>query len=192
MIVGIEGKLEFRGSGWAIIKVDGLSFQVYMPTPSLERLGGVGEEVKLYTYLYVREDKISLYGFASAEELGLFEMLVGVSGVGPKTALSLLSAVNPDQLSIAIASGDVELLSQIPGIGKKMASRLVLELRGKLEALRLPASLSAQANTDVMAALTGLGYSMREATAAIAALPDSPMSLEEKVRLALQHLAGRS
>jgi Holliday junction DNA helicase RuvA len=139
----------------------------------------------------VREDNISLYGFASSEELTLFKSLISVSGIGAKLALALLSALNPEQLVMAITSGDIDLLSQTPGIGKKMASRLVVELRGKLEKdWREMALPLAPERVDVIAALTGLGYSVTEAAKAISRLPDSEeLSLEEKVKMALQQMA---
>jgi Holliday junction DNA helicase RuvA len=141
----------------------------------------------------VREDHISLCGFASHEELALFKNLISVSGIGTKLALALLSAWNTERLVVAITSGDIDLLSQTPGIGKKMASRLVVELKGKLEKewkeLAMP---SAAENTDIIAALTGLGYSVTEATKAISKLPDSEgLSLEEKIKMALQQMARR-
>jgi Holliday junction DNA helicase RuvA len=140
----------------------------------------------------VREDSISLYGFASSEELTLFRSLISVTGIGAKLALTVLSALNPEQLVMAITSGDIDLLSQTPGIGKKIASRLVVELRGKLEKEWKEVALPlAPENADVIAALTGLGYSVAEATKAISRLPDSDgVSLEEKIRMALQQLAG--
>lgn len=194
MIAGIEGTLEFRGSDWAIVKVGGISLQVYVPASTLSRLGAVGEKVQLYTHLHLREDNVTLYGFSSQEELDLFKLLIGVDGVGPRVALAMLSAINPEQLVLAIASGNIDLLTQLPGVGKKVASRLVLELKGKLEkgwAGVVPSFLSSE-NADVVAALTNLGYSAAEATRAVASLPDSPdLNLEDKIKLALQHFAQR-
>lgn len=194
MIAGLHGTLESRSTDWAIIKVGGVSFQVYMPASTLSALGAIGEEVHLYTHLHLREDSLALYGFASAEELKFFQMLIGVTGVGPKAALAMLSAMNPNELTLAIATGNVDLLAQVPGIGKKMAGRLVLELKGKLESAWVGALVSpiAEGNAEVIAALIGLGYTSSEATSAVAALPDSPdLTLEDKIRLALQHFAAR-
>lgn len=194
MIVALEGILEHREIDSAVIKVGPVSLRVYIPGSTLSQLGNVGDKVYLHTHLYLREDNIALYGFASLEELGLFQNLISVSGVGPKAALSLLSSLTPEQLSMAIVSSSVDILSQVPGIGKKIASRLVLELKGKLEkgwkgVVALP--LTAE-NTDVVAALTSLGYSLKEATQAVSSLPpSSELTLEDKVKLALQQLAGR-
>jgi len=191
MIAGLRGKLEARGADYAIVNVGGVSFQVHVPTSTLARLGVMGEEVHLHTHLYIREDVMALYGFASPEELELFQMLITVSGVGPRLALALLSALNPDRLALAIANGNADLLTEVPGIGKRMADRLVVELKGKLEgwagAVGAPVAAS---NTEVVAALRSLGYSASEAASAVASLPDDPeLSTEDKIRLALQQFA---
>jgi Holliday junction DNA helicase RuvA len=192
MIAGLHGTLESRGSNWAIIKVGGVSLQVYMPASTLSTLGPIGNEVHLHTHLHVREESLALYGFASQQELELFQMLIGVTGVGPKASLAMLSAMNANDLALAIATGNVDLLTQVPGIGKKIASRLILELKGKLESIWVGAAVSAEGNAEVIAALVSLGYSPSEAAAAIAAIPDSPdLTTEDKIRLALQHFAAR-
>jgi Holliday junction DNA helicase RuvA len=191
MIATLEGTLEYRGNDSIIINVSGIGFRVYVPSSTLSRLGAVKGRVSLYTHLHVREDNISLYGFTSSEELALFKNLISVSGIGSKLALALLSAFNPEQLVMAITSGDIDFLSQAPGIGKKMASRLVVELKGKLEKEWKEVALPlAPESADVISALTGLGYSLAEATKAISKLPDSEeLSLEEKVKMALQQMA---
>jgi holliday junction DNA helicase RuvA len=191
MIATLEGILEYRGNDSIIINVGGVGFRVYVPSSTLSQLGAVKGKVSLYTHLHVREDNISLYGFASSEELALFKNLISVSGIGSKLALALLSALNPEQLVVAITSGDIDLLSQAPGIGKKMASRLVVELKGKLEKEWKEVALPlAPESADVISALTGLGYSLAEATKAISKLPDAEkLSLEEKIKMALQQMA---
>jgi Holliday junction DNA helicase RuvA len=192
MIATLEGILEYRGNDSVIINVGGIGFRVYVSGSTLGQLGAVKGKVSLYTHLHVREDNVSLYGFASSEELTLFKNLISVSGVGSKVALALLSALNPEQLVMAITSGDIDLVSQAPGIGKKIAGRLVVELRGKLEKEWKETALPlAPGSADVIAALTGLGYSLTEATKAIIRLPDSEeLGLEEKIKMALQQMAG--
>jgi Holliday junction DNA helicase RuvA len=192
MIATLEGILEYRGNDSIIINVGGIGFRVYAPGSTLSQLGAVKGKVSLYTHLHVREDNISLYGFASSEELALFKNLISISGIGSKSALAILSALNPEQLVMAITSGDIDFLSQAPGIGKKMASRLVVELKGKLEKEWKDVALPlAPESADVISALTGLGYSLTEATKAISKLPDSgELSLEEKIKMALQQMAG--
>ncbi len=193
MISSLQGKLESLGGDWAIVNVGGIGFQVYMPTSTLSTLGAVGDEVKLYTHLHLREDNVTLYGFASADELSLFQTLIGVSGLGPKLAIAMLSAMNVERLTMAIATGSTDLLTAIPGIGKKMAQRVVLELKEKIGAgwVTTPAAELVQENAEVVSALTSLGYSAAEATRAVATLPpSSDLSLEEKIKLALGHFGG--
>ncbi|HUU63037.1 MAG TPA: Holliday junction branch migration protein RuvA [Dehalococcoidia bacterium] len=190
MIAGLEGKLQSRSTNGAIIKVGGVSLQVYMPSSTLSKLGAIGETVNLHTHLYLREDNITLYGFDTAEELDLFRTLIGVRGVGPKVALAILSAMEPGHLALAIATGNVDLLSSVPGVGNKMAGRLALELKGKLEGIMV--SAPAEGDAEVVAALTSLGYSASEAASALASLPDSAeLSVEEKIKRALQYFASR-
>ena len=194
MISSLHGKVESLGSDWAIINVGGIGFQVYMPTSTLSTLGAIGKEVQLYTHLHLREDNATLYGFASAEELTLFQTLIGVTGLGPKMALAMLSGMSIEQLVTAIATGSADLLTVIPGIGKKVASRIILELKEKIGAgwITTPATQLAQENTDVLAVLTSLGYSAAEATKAVATLPlASDLSLEEKIKLALGYFGGK-
>ena len=193
MIASLHGKLDSLGSEWAIINVGGIGFQVYIPTSTLSTLGTIGEEVKLHTHFHLREDNATLYGFATSDELGLFQTLISVSGLGPKLALAMLSALKVEQLAMAIATGSADMLTTDPGVGKKMASRIILELKEKIGSgwIAAPATQLAQENTDVLAALTSLGYSVVEATRAIATLPpDQSLSLEEKIKLALGYFGG--
>ena len=190
MISSLHGKVESIGSDRAVVNVNGVGFQVFMPTSTLSAVGAVGKEVQLFTHLHLREDNVALYGFASAEELALFQLLISVNGLGPRLALAMLSGMSAEQLVTAIATGSVDLLTVIPGIGKKVATRIVLELKEKIGAgwISTPVTLLAQENTDVLAALTALGYSAPEAARAVATLPPaSDLSLEEKIRLALQY-----
>lgn len=192
MIATLEGTLDYRGIDSVIINVGGIGFQVFVSTSTLSQLGAVNDRASLYTHLRMREDNVALYGFASTEELTLFRHLISVSGVGPRLAMALLSALSPEQLVTAIAGGSVDIISQVSGVGKKMAGRLIVELRGKLEkqweGTVLPMALE---DADVVAALTALGYSVREAARVASSLPVSgEMSLQDKVKAALQQLAG--
>jgi Holliday junction DNA helicase RuvA len=191
MIAGIEGTLESLGTDSAIIKVGGISFQVYLSSRTLDRLGAVGGRVKLHTHLHWKEDTVVLYGFAAQDELDLFKMLTTVSGIGPRLALAMLSNLSPDELASAIVSDNVDLLTHIPGIGKKTASRVMLELKSKLEKGwgGMMVTYPTEDTAKIAAALTNLGYSAADAARAIAALPSSPdLSLEDKIKLALRHL----
>jgi Holliday junction DNA helicase RuvA len=191
MISSLRGNIDAVSTDSLIVNVNGVGFKVSVPTSVLSELGMVGREVKLYTHLHVREDDLSLYGFGSIDELKLFETLISVSGLGPKTALGMLSAMSADQVAMAIASGSVEILTTIPGIGKKTADRLILELKDKVGGVMIssPAGRAAQENADVVTALVSLGYSVQETTRAVNSLPaGKKLSLEEKVKLALQYL----
>ncbi len=162
-----------------------------MPIPLLARSGKPGREVQLFTHLHLRENEMSLYGFETEEELGFFEVLLGVSGIGPKVALGILSAASVDSLRSAVARGDTQYLVQMPGIGKKTAQRIVLDLKGKLEVEELvPAAPLSPADTDVIAALTSLGYSLAEAREVVASLPEEEMPLEERLMLALRYFGS--
>ena len=190
MISSLHGTVESLSGDSAVINVNGVGFQVFMPTSTLSSLGAVGKEAHLYTHLHLREDNVALFGFASPEELALFQLLIGVSGLGPKLALAMLSGMSVEHLVTAIATGSVDLLTVIPGIGKKVASRIVVELKEKIGAgwIATPTPLLAQENVDVLGALTALGYSAAEAARAVAALPPTPdLPLEEKIKLALQY-----
>lgn len=196
MIASIRGTLLFVGLDHAVIETGGVGFQIAAPRNVLASLGDIGSEVMLYTHLHIREDLLALYGFASTDQRHLFETLLGVSGIGPKVALSLLSSSPADELRTTIATGDTARLSRVPGIGKKTAERLVLELRGKFDFKGgiptpgvTPAALAA--NNELAEMLVSLGFSASEAQAAIASLPaDAPPAIEERLRLALRYFGG--
>lgn len=148
--------------------------------------------VMLYTHLAVREDDLSLYGFADADERNMFRMVTSVSGIGPKLGMTILSTLNRDQLRRAIATEHAELLTQVPGIGKKTAQKIVFELRDKIKAtvLETISSPVSDVDADVLATLTALGYSIVEAQTALQSIPpDTPQDVEERLRLALAYFA---
>jgi Holliday junction DNA helicase RuvA len=195
MIASIRGTLLSVGVDHVVVETGGVGFLVYVPRPVLGALGAIGSEVRLYTHLHIREDMLALYGFATLEQRSLFELLLGVTGIGPKVALNLLSAAPSDELRMAIAGGDTARLARVPGIGKKTAERLVLELKGKIDrrGLAAPAAVAPAvmaANAELAEMLISLGFSAAEASAAIASLPpDAPPELEERLRLALRYFA---
>lgn len=196
MIASIRGTLLFVGVDHAVLETGGVGFQIFAPRNVLGSLGEIGAEVRLYTHLHIREDLLALYGFASTDQRHLFETLLAVSGIGPKVALSLLSSSPADELRVTIAGGDTARLARVPGIGKKTAERLVLELRGKLDVkggLPIPGATPAvlAANAELAEMLVSLGFSAAEANAAIAALPaDAPPAIEDRLRLALRYFGG--
>jgi Holliday junction DNA helicase RuvA len=197
MIAALRGTLLDVGPDYAVIEAGGVGYQVWAPRGVLQTLPPIGDEAKLHTYLLVREDALLLYGFATQAERSFFEMLLTVSGVGPRVALSLMSATTLEQLQIAIASENATMLAQVPGIGKKTAARLILELKSKINLGAVAPAMAAappgiaHANVEVQEVLQSLGYSAAEAQAAVAAIPaDAPAELEERLRLALRYFGG--
>ena len=133
MFAYIKGTLEMKMTDYVVIDVGGLGYKIYMSSLAMEKLGNIGEEVKVYTYYRVREDDVSIYGFNSNEELRIFELLLSVSGVGAKTALAMLAVCTPSEFVLAIVSEDINVLTSIPGIGPKSAKRIILELKDKIK-----------------------------------------------------------
>lgn len=193
MIATIHGAIQHIGSGSLVINVGGVGLRVFVPRTVLENTGGVGRTIRLFTHLIVRETELALYGFESEEELAIFELLLGVSGVGPKVALSILSTLSPELLKSAIAREEAVVLQRVPGIGKKTAERIMFQLRDKLvfatDAQALP--LHSDVDTDVIEFLTGLGFSIVEAQTAIQNLPREVTNVDERLQLALQYLDQR-
>lgn len=192
MIVSIRGVLEAVGPDWVHIQVGGVTLQVFAPASAIGELGPIGSQLRLFTHLRLRDDQPFLYGFPTAPALEMFLILISVTGVGPRLSLALLSALGAAGLHQAIVSGDVIALTSAPGVGRRTASRIVLELKGKLEGYQAGASIvPARDDAEVIAALTALGYSTNEARRAVSNLAQDPgLSLEDRVRLALQQFGG--
>jgi Holliday junction DNA helicase RuvA len=193
MIVGVRGVLEAAGPDWVHLSVGGVTLQVFVPGNAIAKLGAVGSTVSLHTHLRIREEHPVLYGFPDVQSLSLFALLTSVSGVGPRLGLSLLSELEPSSLQLAVASGDAAALAAAPGVGRRTAGRIILELKDKVElGDGLTTPLSAREDNEVLAALSALGYSASEAKAALDALPsDDGLSVEDRIRLALQQFATR-
>ena len=191
MIANLKGRIEAIGKDYVIVDVGGIGFKVYIPTSFLETSEGLGRQAELFTHLHVRENELTLYGCGSEDELTLFELLLGVSGVGPRVALAMLSTMSPDSLRLAIAQGNAVALTRVPGIGPKMAKKIVFHLKDRVEVEFGPEAvfLLTDADAEVIAALTSLGYSVVEAQAALQSLPADEMEIEERVRLALAYFA---
>ncbi|MBI2865934.1 MAG: Holliday junction branch migration protein RuvA [Chloroflexi bacterium] len=188
MIAGLKGRLEAVGGDGVVLQVGGFSLRVQVPAPTLSVLGPAGSEVRLHIHLYLREEVVALYGFATQEELAVFERLLTVPRMGPRLALALLSSLGAGGLVAAVTAGDIDRLAQVPGIGKKTASHLVLELKGKLDSLAVAAVSPGAANAEVVSALASLGYTLAEARQAVQDLPPSG-PVEERLRQALQRLS---
>ncbi|MGQ9611218.1 MAG: Holliday junction branch migration protein RuvA [Chloroflexus sp.] len=194
MIASIRGIIQSIGIDHLIVETGGVGLLIYAPRSTLNAVGQIGSETFLYTLLIVREDALTLYGFSDPAQRNLFEQLIGVSGVGPKIALNLLSSGSPDEIQKSIAGGDIARLARVPGIGKKTAERIVLELRGKIDLRQLSGTTPGNVSTldrELTDILISLGYSATEAAAAITALPgDAPPTLEERLRLALRYFGS--
>lgn len=186
MIASIEGRVTARTADALVVSVGGVGLRVLCPQTALASVH-VGDLILLHTHLVVREDDLTLVGFQSEEELSLFENLVRVQGVGPKLGLALLSAMAPDSLRMAISQEQPDVLARVPGIGKKTAQKIVLELRDKVGAPDLAEGLAelTEADAAVIDALTALGYSIVEAQRAVQGLPRDVTDVEERLRRAL-------
>ena len=187
MIATLHGEIQHKEDNALVVDVGGVGLRVFAAKSLVETLN-VGEKTFLFTHLIVRETELSLYGFETAEERQLFLTLLGVDGVGPRVALSVLATLSLDAVQRAVFSEEPELLSRVPGVGKKTAQKIVMYLQDRLkptDTLGRVATMS-DADSEVLAALTSLGYSVVEAQTAIQAIPkDAPGAVEERLRLAL-------
>lgn len=193
MIASISGKLRGVGEDSIVVSVGGVGLELFVPASVLNEVGEVGQPVDLFTLLIVREDSLTLYGFLNQEEKRIFELLMGVSGVGPRMALAALNTLSPELLANAVQRDEPDVIARVPGVGKKTAQKIILELKGKFHLEMLPPGLAAIStlDTEVIEALTALGYSIVEAQSAVQAIPrDAPQDVEERVRLALAYFYG--
>lgn len=193
MIGRLRGTIAAKRGEGVVLDVDGIGYEVAVTPKTLGDLPGIGEEAVLHTHLHVREDQLALFGFATEERRDLFRLLIGLSGVGPKVALAVLATLEPEELRRAVAAEDAGALTVVPGIGKRTAQKLLIELQAKLDLLETSAVGTGGASSDVREALTGLGYGSDEIREAMRELPlDIPV--EELLRLSLQELGklGRS
>jgi Holliday junction DNA helicase RuvA len=190
MIASISGSIQRIENAALIIAVGGVGVRVFVPRTVLEDVGGVGRAIHLHTHLIVREQELALYGFETTDDLQLFEVLLGVNGVGPKVALSILSTLSPELLKSAILREETAVLQRVPGIGKKTAERIMFQLRDKMDVSQAGTAVPfvSDVDADVIDFLTGLGFSIVEAQAALQRLPREAKTVDERVQLALQYL----
>ena len=196
LIAAIEGVLEAKSGDGAMIRVGGVTLAVSVPSNDLAALPGPGSVVRLVTYLAVREDGLQLYGFADERGRTLFESLLGISGIGPKAALAVLSVMTVDELASAIIAGDATAITRAPGVGRRSAERIIVDLKGKLEDEfgSWPTAVAASGGSSAdpaLAWLLGLGFSPIEARQALSLDADEELDVDARVRRALQHM-GRS
>lgn len=192
MIASVSGRVKAVRKQTLVVDVGGVGFEIAVVNALLEGQAVVGQPIDLYTHMHVREAEISLYGFVTLAELDLFTTLLRVSGVGPRTALAVLSTFSPETLRSAIAQGNVAALTRIPGIGAKTAQRLVLDLKDKigLTAAAMASTPLHEGDADVLNALTALGYSLAEAQSALRAIPADVESLDQRILAALRSLGS--
>lgn len=191
MISSLNGHITEKGPDYAIVEIGGVGLRVFIPAPSLDNFQA-GEMAFLHTHLVVREDSLTLYGFETTEEREFFNLLLGVSGVGPRLALATLSTLNTDAIRRAVFSEQPEVFTRVPGIGKKSAQKILLHLQDRVQAvdgLEHVAALD-DADTQTIDALVALGYSIVEAQTALQSIPrDAPKDVETRIRLALQYFS---
>ncbi len=196
MIRLVHGTVVSVDKNYLIVEVGhpsaGIGLRLFTPEPTVARFHA-GDHISLHTYLQVRETELSLYGFEEQEELMIFESLLGVSGIGPKVALAILSMLTPDALRIAIANEEPGVVARVPGIGKRTAEKIVVELKGKLtpaESSLTTIASTMDSDTEVLEALTALGYSIVEAQRAIQQIPADVSGIEERLRVALRQFGA--
>lgn len=199
MYAYIKGKLEYKYNDCIVVEANGIGFEITVPLSTVENIGSAGEEVKVYTSLHVREDVMALYGFSTREELKMFELLKTVSGVGPKMAVSVLSSVSVSKFALAVITDDIKTLTQVQGIGKKTAQRIILELKDKIKKEQLTPLSEGQSEIndavekasrkfEAVNALMVLGYTAGEAEKAVLKVYSEDMELEMIIKNALKSL----
>lgn len=198
MYLYIKGSLEVKTKGYIVVECSGIGYKIFMSDKSLNEIGNVGDTVKVYTHYHVREDEISLYGFRTDEELRMFELLLSVSGIGAKSAIAMLSNIEPSEFAFAVISDDIDKMTKIPGIGKKTAQRLILELKDKLKSEEIERNKEeiekeikeVEGLNEAISALQVLGYSRREIDLAFEKADLSGLSTEDIIKKGLVLLSN--
>ncbi len=196
MYAYIKGSLEVKTSGYIVIDVNGIGYKIFMSEIAIAELGEIGQIVKVHTYLKVKEDEMSLYGFNTNEELRMFELLLSVSGIGAKSAINILSNITPSSFALAVITNDVAKIKALPGIGPKGAQRIILELKDKLNKQQdieevekqVQKVVDTQKYNEAISALQVLGYSKKEIECALQGI-DEDLTVEEIIKLGLKNLA---
>ena len=198
MFAYIKGSLEEKGNNYVVIDVSGIGYKIFMSESAISKMCDLGATVKVHTYYYVREDNISLYGFITKEELKMFELLLSVSGIGAKSAITMLSNITPSKFALAVISNDVGALKKIPGVGPKSAQRIILELKDKLKTeqavedddIEIKCEIKKNENVaEAMEALQILGYNRKEIEKVFEKIANLDVSVEELIKKALSLLA---
>lgn len=204
MLAYIKGILEIKTKGYIVVEAGGLGYKIFMPESTIANTGNIGDKVQIYTFMRVREDDVSLYGFLTNEELRMFELLLSVSGIGAKGALGILSNITPSQFALAVISNDVAILKKVPGIGPKTAQRAILELKDKLKKEQEISIAEGEETSNIekvikedekvleaISALQVLGYSKREIVEALQTIEVTSLSVEDIIKKGLANLAKK-
>ena len=200
MFAYIKGSLEMKSSGYIVIDINGLGYKIFMSQSNIDTIGELHDIVKVFTYVKVREDDISIYGFKTQEQLKMFELLISVSGVGAKSALVMLSCIEPSDFAIAVISNDVKVLTKVPGIGNKSAQRIILELKDKLKEEQLEERLENSSKktkdnseniNEAISGLMVLGYSKKDIEKAFEHLDIDNLSIEDLIKKGLVLLSQK-
>jgi Holliday junction DNA helicase RuvA len=192
MIYGLTGRLAAKDEHFLVITVGGIDFKVFVGERTLRASGAVGGEIKVFTHFHVREDAMDLYGFLAEDELRFFELLISISGVGPKSALSIIDVASMEELAAAIQEGRPDLLTKASGIGRKTAERIIIELRGKVASTRSGEVVEKMdTDADLVDALSNLGYRREEARSVLAKIPREVAGVEARLKEALRLLGGK-
>ena len=203
MLAYIKGTLEIKTKGYIVIDANGIGYKIFMPESAISKLCDIGEKVQIHTFMRVREDDISLYGFLTNEELRMFELLLGVSGIGAKGALTILSNITPSQFALAVISNNVDILKKLPGIGAKTAQRVILELKDKLKKEQEIDIVQGEEDkvtfkhvieedekvSEAISALQVLGYTKKEIMIALEKVDMANLSVEDIIRKGLKSLS---
>ena len=204
MLAYIKGILEIKTKGYIVVEAGGLGYKIFMPESTIANTGNIGDKVQIYTFMRVREDDVSLYGFLTNEELRMFELLLSVSGIGAKGALGILSNITPSQFALAVISNDVAILKKVPGIGPKTAQRAILELKDKLKKEQEISIAEGEETSNIeqvikedekvseaISALQVIGYSKREIIEALQTIEVTSLSVEDIIKKGLANLAKK-
>jgi holliday junction DNA helicase RuvA len=193
MLYSVSGKLTLIGDNFVVVEAAGLGIKLFASKQTIKALLGTGSDAKFFTHLYVREDIFDLYGFKTSEELAFFEMLISVSGIGPKSALSILDIAPLDELSAAIKEGRPDLLTRASGVGRKTAERVIVELKTKVQSSKSGLVIEKmETDADVIEALVSLGYRRDEARVAITKIDSSISGTEDRLKASLKVLAKKT
>lgn len=191
MIYSLEGTVEYKKEKFSVINVGGIGYKVFMSSDTLAKIVEPGERVKIFTHLYVREDAMDLYGFLSSLDLVFFEVLIAISGVGPKMAMSILAIAPTNMLASAIVKGDATFFTRVSGVGRKTAEKIILELKDKVQKLGIDIEEFESGDNEVLDALESLGYSAREAQNALREIGKDIKGVENRIKEALKILGRK-